>query len=325
MPRTVEVIGAPADYGANRRGVDMGPSAIRYGGLPDQLASASVDVADRGDLSVTRAEQAGHGPLARPEGDTDRPGDGPSDTDAAVDGRARFLPQVRDVCERLRERVADALAAGRFPLVLGGDHSIAIGTLAGAGADVESLGVLWFDAHGDFNTPATTPSGNVHGMSLAAALGRGTFADRAWARTGALDPANVALVGLRDLDPGERTALQNSDASAYTISDVDDRGLGTVVDEALAVASDGVDALHVSLDLDWLDPSVAPGVGTQVRGGVTYREAHSAMEAVASHHEETGLVASMELVEVNPTLDRHNETAELAAELAASALGKRVL
>jgi arginase len=295
----VRVIGVPMDYGADRRGVDMGPSAIRYAGLADAVADADRDCADGGDLAVPRAEVR--------------------DPDAARPD-AKYLPEIRDVCTRLADRVADALSEGATPLVLGGDHSLAIGSLAGTSRAAD-VGVVWFDAHGDLNTPDTTPSGNVHGMSLAAALGLGPFADGDWTDAPGLAPDNVALVGLRDLDPGERDRLKESPVTAFTMSDVDRRGLTAVVEDALAVATDGADGLHVSLDLDWLDPVVAPGVGTPVRGGVTYREAHAAMEMVA----DAGALRSLELVEVNPILDDHNGTAELAVELAASALGKRIL
>jgi arginase len=199
---------------------------------------------------------------------------------------------------------------------LGGDHAVAIGSLAGSGRD-DPIGVVWFDAHGDFNTPTMSPSGNVHGMPLAAALGRGEFDAMPRARAAGLAEDNVALVGIRDLDGGERDASADSDVTAFTMSDLDERGIAAVVDDALAAAGDGVDGLHVSLDLDFLDPVTAPGVGTPVRGGATYREAHAAMEAVA----ESGQLRSLELVEVNPILDQHNETAELAG----SAFGKRIL
>jgi arginase len=205
--------------------------------------------------------------------------------------------------------------------VLGGDHSIAIGTVSGLDAD--SLGVIWFDAHGDFNTPETTLSGNVHRMGLAALLGEGSFADLPWARASAVSAENVAIVGACDLDPDERNLLAGSDVSVYTMSDIDNRGVTTVVDVALSVVTDGVDGLHVSLDLDWLDPDEAPGVGTPVRGGVTYREAYAAMEIV---HKQAGQrLCALELVEVHPILDEHNRTAELACELAASAFGDRIV
>ncbi len=289
------------DLGADRRGVDMGPSAIRYAGLAEQLGDAGIECVDWGDLEVPRPEQR--------------------DPDASpADGRAKYLDEVEAVCRRVTDAVAQTREHDQVPLVLGGDHSIAIGTAAGAAGD--DLGVVWFDAHGDFNTPATTPSGNVHGMSLAAILGLGSFDEMDWAHTPSIDPENVALVGLRDLDPGEREAIRGSDVAAYTMSDLDERGVTTVVDEALERATDGTDGLHVSLDMDWLDPTEAPGVGTPVRGGVAYREAHVAMEHVARHAAD---LRALELLEVNPILDRHNETAELACELAASAFGKRIL
>ncbi|KOX96362.1 arginase [Halorubrum tropicale] len=299
---TVRIIGAPTDYGANRRGVDMGPSAIRYGGLADQLAGAGVEAVDAGDLPVPRAEERD------------------PDADAPSVGEAKFLRETADVCRELGDEVAATLDAGDVPLALGGDHSIAIGSLAGSARDAD-IGAVWFDAHADLNTPATTPSGNVHGMPLAAALGIGEFAGAEWATAPGLSPENVALVGLRSVDGAEAELIRERDFAAYTMSDIDERGITEVTEEALDVASAGVDGIHVSLDLDWLDPNAAPGVGTPVRGGVTYREAHSAMEIV----DETDALRSMEIVEVNPTLDQHNETAELATELAASAFGKRVL
>jgi arginase len=299
MDRTVRIIGAPTDYGANRRGVDMGPSAIRYAGLAEQLGTAGVETADAGDLLAPRREEQ------------------PTETDTS----ARNLPATRDVTGRLTEEVADTLDDGGFPLVLGGDHSVAIGSLRGSARDAE-IGAVWFDAHGDFNTPETSPSGNIHGMPLAAALGIGSFADVGWATAPGLRAESVAVVGLRSIDDAEREAIRESDVTAYTMSDIDERGVNDVVEAALDVATDGVDGIHVSLDLDWLDPHEAPGVGTPVRGGVTYREAHAALELVADRAD---AVRSMELVEVNPILDDRNETAELATELAASALGKRIL
>ena len=297
--QSVRIIGVPTDYGASRRGVDMGPSAVRYAGLADELGALGFDVVDVGDLLAPRIEEAARADPGRPD--------------------AKYLDAIASVCARLADEVAGTLAGDETPLILGGDHSIAIGTLAGASRGTD-LGVVWFDAHGDFNTPATTPSGNVHGMSLAAALGRGEFGTEPWARKSGLDEGNVALVGVRDLDPEERRTLRESDVTVFTISEIDDRGITAVVDDALDVASSGTDGVHVSLDLDWLDPTEAPGVGTPVRGGVTYREAHAALERVADVD-----LRSLELVEVNPILDDHNRTAELAVELAASALGKRIL
>jgi arginase len=299
----VRLIGVPMDLGADRRGVDMGPSAIRYAGLSSEVGAIGHDCVDGGDLTVPQPETVE-----------------PVSPDY-FDGDAKYLAETRDVCNRLADEVGEAVSSGAFPLVLGGDHSIAIGTVRGAAADTD-LGVVWFDAHGDYNTPATTPSGNVHGMSLAATLGVGEFADEEWAVAPRVDPENVAVVGLRSLDDAERIALLDSDVTAFTMSDIDARGLPDVAEAAFDVATDGTDGVHVSLDMDFLDPDEAPGVGTPVRGGTTYREAHAAMERVADRLDR---VRSMEVVEVNPILDQHNRTAELAVELVASALGKRIL
>jgi len=292
------------DLGADRRGVDMGPSAIRYAGLADQLVSIGVDTDDGGNVRVPSPEQA--------------------DPDAGCPsvGRAKYLAATERVCRDLADRVAAAVDDDHVPLVLGGDHSIAIGTVTGV-ARGQDVGIVWFDAHGDFNTPTTTPSGNVHGMGLAALLGRDHFADCEWTGVDGLAAENVALVGVRDLDEEERRALRDSDVTVFTMTDVDRRGLPDVTREAVEVATDGTDGLHVSLDLDFLDPTEAPGVGTPVRGGASYREGHTAMEVVSRIAGER--LASLELVEVNPILDEHNRTAELAVELAASALGKRIL
>jgi arginase len=216
--------------------------------------------------------------------------------------------------------VAEALTDGVTPVALGGDHSIAIGSLSGSARDAE-IGAIWFDAHGDFNTPTTSPSGNVHGMPLAAALGIGEFEGVEWANAPNLREGNVAIVGLRSVDGPEAEAIRESDVTAFTMSDIDEEGITEVVSDAISVATAGTEGVHVSLDLDWLDPNEAPGVGTPVRGGVTYREAHSALELVA----ESAALRSLEMVEVNPILDQHNETANLAVELAASALGQRIL
>lgn len=284
----------------------MGPSAIRYAGLGEELEKAGVDCRDSGDLLIPRAEE--RDPDANPP----------------REGEAKFLREVEDVCSRLGDQVAEALAADTFPLVLGGDHSIAIGSMHGAAREAD-LGVIWFDAHADLNTPETSPSGNVHGMPLAAALGKGVFADTAWAHAPRVREESIAYVGLRSVDDRERDAIRESEMTAFTMSDIDERGVNDVVEDALRVASDGTDGVHVSLDLDWLDPKTAPGVGTPVRGGVTYREAHAALESVYEHDLETGCLRSMDVVEVNPILDEKNETAKLATELAASALGKRIL
>jgi arginase len=295
----IAIIGAALDLGAGRRGVDMGPSAIRYAGLEERLASLGYDCADWGNVETPVAEATASG-----------------------DPRARFLAEIRSTCEGVARRVGEAVAQGRLPIVLGGDHSIALGTLGGLAAAAGGPGAaLWIDAHGDLNTPQTTPSGNVHGMPLAAALGHGGegFESDAWPLP-ALDPARTTLIGVRSLDDGERALLGALDLAVHTMSEVDRRGIEPLVADALGRAT-GAAFVHVSLDMDALDPEVAPGVGTAVRGGLSYREAHLAMELVA----ESGLLGSFEIVEVNPILDRENATAALAVELAASAFGARIL
>jgi arginase len=288
------IIGAPMDLGAGRRGVDMGPSAIRYAGLEERLAALGVECVDRGNVTGDVAEAT-----------------------AEHDPRARFLPAIRATCERIAGLVGAALDEGRVPIVLGGDHSIALGTLGGLAARRGAGAVLWFDAHGDLNTPETTPSGNVHGMPLAAALGRAgpAFESPAWTLP-AVQPERVSVIGARDLDDGERGLIRDVGLAVHTMSEIDRRGIEAVVTEALERAA-GAPFVHISLDMDGLDPDFAPGVGTPVRGGLTYREAHLAMELVA----ESGLMCCLEIVEVNPILDRTNATAELAVELAASAFG----
>ena len=277
----------------------MGPSAIRYAGLEERLASLGYDCADWGNVETPVAEATASG-----------------------DPRARFLAEIRSTCEGVARRVGEAVAQGRLPIVLGGDHSIALGTLGGLAAAAGGPGAaLWIDAHGDLNTPQTTPSGNVHGMPLAAAFGHGgeAFESDAWPLP-ALDPARTTLIGVRSLDDGERALLGALDLAVHTMSEVDRRGIEPLVADALGRAA-GAAFVHVSLDMDALDPEVAPGVGTAVRGGLSYREAHLAMELVA----ESGLLGSFEIVEVNPILDRENATAALAVELAASAFGARIL
>jgi arginase len=277
----------------------MGPSAIRYAGLEERLASLGYDCADWGNVETPVAEATASG-----------------------DPRARFLAEIRSTCEGVARRVGEAVAQGRLPIVLGGDHSIALGTLGGLAAAAGGPGAaLWIDAHGDLNTPQTTPSGNVHGMPLAAALGHGGegFESDAWPLP-ALDPARTTLIGVRSLDDGERALLGALDLAVHTMSEIDRRGIEPLVAHALERAA-GAAFVHVSLDMDALDPEVAPGVGTAVRGGLSYREAHLAMELVA----ESGLLGSFEIVEVNPILDRENATAALAVELAASAFGARIL
>ncbi len=294
----VAVIGAPLDLGQGRRGVDMGPSAIRYAGLDARLAEIGRRVQDWGNVETVVAEAAEVG-----------------------EENARYLLPVLRTCERVAALVKRAAESGALPLVLGGDHSVAIGSIGGLASTYGTGGILWLDAHGDLNTPETTPSGNVHGMPLAAALGQISdgFQSEAWPLP-SLDPNRVSLIGVRSLDAGEKALVKRLGLAVYTMSEIDRRGLEEVVRDALARA-EGAAFLHVSLDMDVIDPDVAPGVGTPVRGGLSYREAHLAMELVA----ESGLLGSFEIVEVNPILDRENETARLAVELAASALGARTL
>ncbi len=296
--KPVAIIGAALDLGAGRRGVDMGPSAIRYAGLDARIERLGRRVEDWGNVTTAVAEASSVG-----------------------DERLRFLPQIKETNERIAELLARAVEEGYEPLVLGGDHSVALGTLGGLARARGPGGVLWLDAHGDLNRPETSPSGNVHGMPLAAALGvAGPEFETAAFPLPAVDPARVALVGVRELDDGERELLGSLDARVYTMSDLDRLGVEPVMQEALSHVAGG-SFVHLSLDMDVLDPEVAPGVGTPVRGGLSYREAHLAMELVA----ESGLVESLEVVEVNPILDRENETAKLAVELVASALGARIL
>ena len=296
--RRVAIIGAELDLGAGRRGVDMGPSAIRYAGLGERLASLGISAQDWGNVHTQVRETMDPGPE-----------------------NARFLDEIRVTCERVAEQVCAAAENELTPLVLGGDHSVAIGTIGGLASLHGPGGVLWFDAHADLNTPSTTPSGNVHGMPLAAVLGRAGagFESSRWSLPAAR-AENVALVGTRSVDPGEREAIEETGLAVYTISDIDRRGVEPVLREALARVS-AAPFVHVSVDLDLVDPDVAPGVGSPVRGGLSYREAHLAMELVA----ESGCLTSLELVEVNPILDHENATARLAVGLAASALGARIL
>jgi arginase len=301
--RHIEIIGVPLDLGAGRRGVDMGPSAIRIADLELRLEQLGHRVSDHGDLDVMIPE-----------------------TQKVGAGKLRYKAPVLAACEELRDIVEKALDAERTPMVLGGDHSISIGSVAGSTGHFakknESIGLLWFDAHGDANTPETTPSGNIHGMSLAVALGMG---DPDLINLGGRSPKvqarSTVLIGVRDLDPGERDTLKASGATVYTMRDVDERGMRDVVDEAIGIASDGTAGIHLSFDLDVVDPEDAPGTGTPVWGGISYREAHLAMEMLSDR----ARIVSVDLVEVNPVLDTQNMTGILAAELAQSLLGKRIL
>jgi arginase len=301
--RSIDVIGVPVDLGAGRRGVDMGPSAIRVADLEPRLEALGHKVQDLGDVDVFIPE-----------------------TQKVGEGKLRYKASILKINDKLRKAVQASLAKDRLPLVLGGDHSIAIGSIAGSSVHFaekgESIGLIWFDAHGDANTPETTPSGNIHGMALAIALGLG---DPDLVNLGGkapkVQPRNVALIGVRDLDAGERDTLKTSGVTVYTMRDLDERGMRDVVDEAIRLASDGTAGVHLSFDLDVVDPEDAPGTGTPVWGGITYREAHLAMELVSDRAN----IVAIDLVEVNPVLDTQNMTGLLAAELAQSALGKRIL
>jgi arginase len=298
--KTVAIIGAALDLGQGRRGVDMGPSAIRYADLEERLVSLGYEVEDVGNVETAVQEAT-----------------------ALRDERARYLPEILATCAQVAARVRDAVASGARPLVLGGDHSVALGTLCGlAAAHGGPGGVVWIDAHGDLNTPETSPSGNVHGMPLAAALGLAgdRFARPDWTLP-AVDERRVAIVGARSFDAAERELLRGRpELRVFTMSEIDRIGIERAMREALDhVAGPGF--VHVSFDVDVLDPEVAPGVGTPVAGGLTYREAHLALELVA----ESGLAGSFEVVEVNPILDRENRTARTAVELVASGLGKTIL
>jgi arginase len=299
----IAVIGAPLDLGQGRRGVDMGPSALRVANLNSRIASLGYVVEDRGNVPVEQAEAAEEGNV-----------------------RAKYLTQIAGTCRRLMQEVEAALHRERVPLVLGGDHSVAIGTVSGVSRYFrergESIGLVWLDAHADMNTPETSPSGNVHGMPLACIAGFGPAElVNLSGQAPAVDPRRIAIVGLRDVDQLERPHVRKSGVRAFTMRDLDERGLRAVMEEAIAVASEGTAGLHLSLDMDFVDPQHAPGVGTPVRGGVTYREAHLAMEMIG----DSGRLLSLEVVEVNPVIDEVNRTADLAVELLMSALGKRIL
>ena len=299
----IAIIGTPLDLGAGRRGVDMGPSAVRVANLNTRLASLGYEVEDLGNVPVSQQE-------AEPEG--------PSN--------AKYLPQIVDTCTRLAVMVESAMERGRVPVVLGGDHSIAIGTVSGVSAHFrhkgQKIGLLWIDAHADMNTPESSPSGNVHGMPLACCVGLGPHGlTHIFDYAPKVDPRNVALIGVRSVDGQERKHVQDSGVHTFTMRDIDERGLRTVMEEAVCIVSDGTAGFHVSIDMDSVDPQEAPGVGTPVKGGITYREAHLAMELLC----DCGRVTSMEVVEVNPVIDEANRTAVLAVELIMSAMGNRIL
>lgn len=296
--KKIRIIGVPIDLGADRRGVDMGPSAIRYAGLNTRLQRLGWEVEDTGNLYVPVPE-------AR----------------EIKDKHLKYLPEIVKVSEELQAAVAKALADNTVPLVLGGDHSIEIGSLAGVAAGGRRFGVIWFDTHGDYNSPETTASGNIHGMPLAVANGIGA---RELTKIGGehrkIREQNTVIIGAREIDYEEREALHRSQITVFTMSDIDQLGMKEVVSRGLKIAGEGTGGIHISFDLDVIDPTEAPGVGTPVKGGINYREAHLAMELVA----ESGLLISMDVAEVNPILDIQNKTAELAVGLICSAFGKRI-
>ena len=299
----IAVIGAPMDLGAGRRGVDMGPSALRVAGLNQKLAEIGYTAEDLGNVVVDQPESLPSGPA-----------------------NAHYLPQIAHTCARLAEKVERAADQERFPLVLGGDHSAAVGTVAGMSRHFfksgQRLGVLWIDAHADMNTPESSPSGNVHGMPLACIIGNGPAELTGLAcRVPMVDPQNVAIVGLRSVDDIEKYNVRGAGVHPFTMRDIDERGMRTVMQQAIHAVSSGTAGFHLSFDLDAVDPAEAPGVGTPVHGGITYREAHLAMEIVC----DSGLMTSLEMVELNPVMDVANRTAILAVELMMSALGKRIL
>jgi arginase len=295
----IRIIGAPMDLGADRRGVDFGASAIRYAGLSEQLQRLGHTVHDIGNIVVPQPESQ---PIGNP--------------------RLKYLDPIVQVSEELAAWVTTALQDDEFPLILGGDHSIALGSISGVAKVYNHVGVIWVDAHADFNTQETTPSGNIHGMVLAALAGLG---DQRLTHVGGwapkLDKANIVIIGARDLDSGEQALLRTHHISVFTMSDIDRQGMPVILRQAIAIAGRHDHAIHLSLDMDSLDPREAPGIGTPVRGGLSYREAHLAMEMIADSRR----LVSMDVVEVNSILDRENATARLAVELILSALGKKIL
>ncbi|TFE23204.1 arginase [Cohnella luojiensis] len=297
--KNVSIIGVPMDLGADRRGVDMGPSALRCACLQEKLEGLGFVVHDQGDLRIERPKN--------PFGS---------------EGNLKYLNEIIRANAELCGKVESEMKQGRFPLVIGGDHSIAIGTIKGVLKQVERLGVIWFDAHADANTAETSPSGNIHGMSLAVSLGFGhPDLVSIGGEHAAIRPGNVAIIGVRTIDPGEKKFLKEQGVHVFTMKDIDSMGMKRVVEQAIGIASDGTDGIHLSLDMDGMDPSEAPGVGTPVLGGLSYRESHLAMEMIG----ESRLLVSAELVEVNPILDHCNRTAKTAVSLVGSLFGESIL
>ncbi len=292
----IAIIGVPMDLGADRRGVDMGPSAMRYAGVWERLQTIGYKIDDNDDIVVHRPDFC------------------------QIDGEnLKYLDEIERVNIELCRRVDEEMTKGRFPLILGGDHSIAIGTIAGVLQHKKKLGVLWFDAHADINTAETSPSGNIHGMSVAVSMGLGhkRLTDIGGAEA-KIDPKKFVMIGIRDLDPGEKVLLKELGVAVYTMHEIDTMGMAKVMEEAIGIVSDGTDGIHVSFDMDVMDPLQAPGVGTPVVGGLTYRESHLAMRLIS----EANIVNSAEFVEVNTVLDNRNQTARVAVALIGSLLGE---
>jgi len=299
MNKHVSIIGVPMDLGQSRRGVDMGPSALRYAGMAEELLALDYQVEDMGNIAVDQPEEAAR------ESDTG----------------LRNLREVVDAALRLAEKTDETITMGRFPLIIGGDHSIAIGSLAGIAKHYENLGVIWYDAHGDLNDLSTSPSGNIHGMPLAVSLGIGeTCLTELYGTAPKIKPEHVVIIGARSLDPGERQRIEKLGIQVFTMHDIDRMGMPLVMEETLSYLKERTDGVHLSLDLDGLDPSVAPGVGTPVMGGLTYRESRLAMEML----HESDVITSAEFVEVNPILDDQNHTAEIAVGLIGSLFGAKL-
>lgn len=299
----ISIIGVPMDLGADRRGVDMGPSALRYADLNKKLEGLGYEVRDLGDLDVIIPETHHFG-----------------------DSRAKYLKEISDACHQLATIVLEIRQAGCTPLVLGGDHSIAVGTVSGVAESFrregKQIGLLWFDAHADFNTPDISPSGNVHGMPMASIMGYGPMPlTHIFGFSPKIRPEHAVQIGIREVDPDERTLVKKSGIQVFTMKDIDRRGIGSVMEEALSIVTKGTEGFAVTLDADFLDPYESPGVATPVRGGADYREAHLAMEMIA----DTNRMVSFEIAEINPILDVHNKTAQFGMELILSAFGKRIL
>jgi arginase len=302
MPK-ISIVGVPMDLGADRRGVDMGPSALRYADLDENLQGLGYDVRDLGDLDVIIPETRHFG-----------------------DPKAKYLKEIAGACTHLANMVLEIHEDGRTPLVLGGDHSIAVGTVSGVAESFrrhgKKLGLMWFDAHADFNTPEISPSGNVHGMPMASIMGYGPAElTHIFGFSPKIQPEHAVMIGIREVDPEERLLVKKSGVRVFTMKEIDRRGIGSVMEEALSIVTKGTDGYAVTLDADFLDPDESPGVATPVRGGANYREAHLAMEMVADSKK----MVSFEITEINPILDVQNKTAHFGMELILSAFGKQIL